>query len=806
MRKRPTLITRLVQSAFCSGYITLSVLLISLLSMLYGNSACAEEPGAEKKRTDSGPKPYEGFEGKIGRTFRDSKPWWPSRVQPPEGAPNIMIVLADDLGFSDLGCFGSEIQTPNVDRLAAHGLQFNNFTVHPICSPTRAALLTGLNAHSVGVGWIANCNPGYPGYAAEISPDAVTITEILRDHGYSTMMVGKWHLTYDHNMSPTGPFDSWPLQRGFEHFYGFLEAETHSMMPHRLYEGNQVVNVDQYPEDYFTADDWTDHAIAMIKDHQASDPERPFFLYVSHNSVHAPICSREKDRAKYCGRYDKGWNKIREERYQRQLKLGIIPAGTRLPEMNPGIKNWEELSEEDKKYFARHQENFAAYVDNLDQNFGRLYSFLEEIGQLDDTILIFTSDNGASPEGGLVGETNTTVEVTPVPVDHEFDLTRTDLIGTAQTWSHYPLGWTTVSNTPFKRYKRYTYEGGRHVPFIISWPARIKEKGVIRPQFIHVTDLVPTLLEIIGIKHPKTYQGRRMKTLEGVSFAYLLDEANANEPSQHTEQYYEIEGHRAYYQDGWVIVSEHTPGTPFDDSNWELYHLTEDFSESNNLAPKYPQKVKEMIKAFDQAAWKYQVYPLDDRGLERISVSMLPQVRPRTFYPGTPTVIRTVMAPLYQDRSYTISAKFNYRMGDEGVIYADGDQGGGYLLYVEGGKIFYEYNAYGPMIKLPGAPIEPGDLEVVFDFKATGKRKGTGTLSVNGKKVAEGEFYPAPWGWHEGLDIGLDRRGPVSWQVYKKHGPFPYTGTIYSVSYLPGPLAPDSIFHKSGEQGQGEKN
>jgi arylsulfatase len=739
-------------------------------------------------------KAYEGFRGKVGKSFKDSQPWWPTPVQAPKGTPNILIVVVDDMGFADLGCYGSEIKTPNLDRLAAKGLRFRNFHTHPICSPSRACLLTGINSHAVGMGWIANSDPGYPGYRGEITKNAVTLAESLRENGYSTMAVGKWHLALDLHLTRSGPFDAWPTQRGFEHFYGILEGQSSYFFPPVLAEGNEIIEVTTYPKDFYATDVWTDKAIEMIKSHQAATPGKPFFLYLAYNAVHAPLHAKAQDLAKYKDRYQVGWNKVREERYQRQLQMGIIPKGTRLPPFNPAIKNWNELSPQDKELFARYQAIYAAMVDCVDQNFGKLYHFLKQTGELDKTIIVFVSDNGASEEGGPEGTSNQTRAFINLPTDKELDNSKLDLMGGPQTYPHYPLGWAQVSNTPLRFYKRHTYGGGIRVPFLISWPSHIKDPGAIRPQYAHMIDVVPMLLELTGIKHPATYQGRKVMPLQGLSFAAVLTDPQA--PERFREQYYENEGNRAYYKDGWVLVTEHQQGDPFADKEWALYNVRNDFSETNNLAAKYPEKVKELARAFDQAARRYQVYPLDDRGLERI-LAMPPYLRvkggPRTFYPGTPQIPRVTMMPLTAVRSYAITARFNYKPQDQGVIYAHGGQEGGYLLYVEDGRLFFEYNGMGKMYKLPAAAIQPGDLEVVMDLKALEKLQGQVTLAVNGKKVSEGKVFASGTGM-EGLDIGQDSRGPVSWAVYEKHGAFPYTGKIESVSYVPGPMAPDLPF------------
>ena len=786
------------------GLPALAVLLIALTIIgIFVNSTSAQ--------TDSSTQAYAGFQGKIGRTLADSTPYWPQpkvasqglpnqhpagppnivATTAPAGAPNIVVFLIDDMGYSDLGPYGSEINTPNIDTLAANGLRFSNFTTHQLCSPTRAALLTGLNAHSAGVGWVAEGNPGFPGYAGEIQDNVVTLAENLRSNGYATLVTGKWHLTQVYDRTTSASLSSWPLQRGFDRFFGFLDGLEHPQKPHILYEGNRAIPVDRYPEDFLTTDYWADRALDLLKQTKATNPDKPFFLYFANNAVHSPLNVHPEDLAKYKGKYDAGWDVVRQQRYQRQLSSGIIPASTKLPPRNPGVKAWDDLSATDKQLFARYQEAYAAFVDNLDQNFGRLYQYLKETGQLENTIIIIASDNGGSGEGGLEGTSDVARHYSSLPEDKDLDLSRLDLIGGPQTAPHYPNGWATVSNTPLRLYKFNTNGGGRRNPLIVSWPAGIQDKGALRTQFTHITDITPTLLEIVGIKHPDTFNGKAIKPLEGTSFAYLLN--NANAPEQRTEQYYENQGNRGYYKDGWYSLTEHQVGTPFSESEWQLYNLKEDYSETNNLANQYPDKVKELAAAFDKAAFKYQVYPLIEApGHGVVPPFVTEKIGPKTFYPGS-TVLEPDILPLVSDRDYTIQANVQYQEGDRGVILAHGGQEIGYIFYIENGELAYEYNSYGRLIKFPRVKLQPGELNIELDFDATGNRQSSGTLLVNGQKVAAGELGLTFSGFpYEGLDIGKDARSPVSWDIYQKYGVFPYTDKIKQVTYTPGSPAPTS--------------
>ncbi|HEV8297546.1 MAG TPA: arylsulfatase, partial [Acidimicrobiales bacterium] len=461
--------------------------------------------------------PYAGFEGTVRTTVAASESWWPSRPSPPVGAPNVVLMLADDLGFADLGCYGSEIDTPNLDALAAHGFQLTNFHVTPMCSPTRAALLTGLNAHDAGVGHVAHSDVGFPGYAMELTEHAATLAEIFRDNGYATFMVGKWHLAKDSNVHASGPKHSWPVQRGFERFYGFLDAFTNFHHPHRLVEDNHLVEVDRYPDGYYLTDDLTTKAIRMVREAKASNPAQPFFLYFAHGAVHAPLQAKRADIEKYADVYRDGWDRIRETRWQRQRALGVVPENAALPPRNTepehDVKAWDDLSTAEQELFARYMAVFAGMVDNVDQNFGRLRDALAEMDELDNTIIVFLSDNGGSREGEVNGTsqyfrslthqlTGTTDEA-EFPVDHA----RLDLIGGPQTLSHYPRGWGMVSSTPFRLYKINTHLGGHSVPFLLSWPRRFGAEHRMRSQYAYVTDVLPTLLGLVGIDAPTQRNG-----------------------------------------------------------------------------------------------------------------------------------------------------------------------------------------------------------------------------------------------------------------------------------------------------------
>jgi arylsulfatase len=746
---------------------------------------------------NTSPSPVPDFAGRIGRTREASTPAWPSRPSPPAGAPNIVIVYMDDMGFSDPGCFGGEIETPHIDALAARGLRLNHYTTHPLCSPARAALLTGRNAHAVGTGWLANTNPGYPGYSGEIPLDTATLAETLRAAGYETMMIGKWHNTPTRDCVPSAPKHTWPTSRGFDTFYGFMEGEAHFFFPAQLMMGHQLVPVDAYPRDYYTTDDWTDRAIQCVKELRASSPTKPFFLYLAHNAVHAPLQAKPADLAKYRGRYDAGWTAIRRARLRRQVELGVVPAGTRLPASDARVPAWEATDPADRPLLARHMEVYAAMLDCVDQNLGRLMAFLRQLGELDDTLVVFASDNGGTDAGGPTGMFNNNrryMGLAAPPIVEE--RTRAHDLGGPRSAALYPTGWGEVSNTPFPSFKTYTGAGGRRVSFIVSWPARLRDHGAVRPQFAHVIDVMPTLLDLAGVAPLREVNGRPARPMDGASFAPVLRDAGASAPRR--EQYYECWSNRAYYRDGWLARSLQKRGEPIDFDNWTLHHLDTDFSESTDVGARHPERLRELTEAFDRAAWQYFVYPLDNRDRREKFTDAAPEPGtrpdgPRTFLPGMQTVHRADVFPLIASRSFRIRVRFDHREDDTGVLWAIGDPTGGMVLYVEDRCLHFHYNGFGDRTSLPGVALAAGERTVTLDYQALAEREGRGRLLVDdGEHVGWTRMAPTmvPYGVFEGLDVGLDRRGPVLWELYERHGAFAYTGRIHAVTIEPGPSVP----------------
>lgn len=746
---------------------------------------------------------YPGFEGTVGRVLATSEGWWPPRPTPPPGAPNIVVMLADDLGFADLGCYGSEISTPNLDALADEGIRATNFHVAPMCSPTRAALLTGVDPHRAGAGTVAHVDPGFPGYASELAPDVATIAEILRDEaGYATFMVGKWHLAKDSDGSAAGSKHSWPCQRGFDRYYGVIDAFTNLHHPHRIIEDNHQVEVDRYPDDYYFTDDITDRAISMIREQQAANPRQPFFCYFAHGAVHAPLHAMPEDVAKYRSRYDDGWDRLREERFARQRALGIVADGVELPPRNaePGddVPPWDSLTEREQRLYARHMEVYAAMVDRIDQNVGRLVGALEELGVRDNTIFVFLSDNGASREGEATGTTAYYVHLLQGD-DLDADLARIDEIGGPTTTPHYPRGWAMASGTPFRLYKINAHQGGHSVPCIWSWPAGFAARGELRHQYQYVTGVLPTLLELVGVTRPETRQGIPLCVLAGTSFVSVLNDAAA--PGTHREHVVENNGHRGYYRDGWHAVTRHPRMTPYSQDRWELYHLAEDPTERHDLADVHPERLAELTAAWEAAAWENRILPLDDgTGLIYLQRPQRSEVYAEsvTIVAGTPTLERWRSVQLIWFRSVAITARLDHRVGDEGILVAHGDQGSGYAVYVLNGELVFVHNdGRGRMVHLHGGPMPDGVREVVVDLAAPGRQRWDVTLRVDGETRATQTDLPMLFGMapFEGIDVGIDRRSPVSWELYERFGPFPYSGALHSVTYTPGAPAPDAPAH-----------
>jgi len=722
------------------------------------------------------------FEGTVGFTYRESTPHYPAPRRPREGAPNVVVVILDDVGFADFGCYGSEIATPHIDRLAAAGLRYNSFRTTAICSCTRAALLTGLNHHSAGMGFLADFDGGFPGYRGDLTREAPTIAETLRDAGYATFMAGKWHVNSARTLSQAGPMHNWPAQRGFERAYWFNLHSNDFFSPYDMYEGNSMIQVGG--EGYYLTDDLTRRAIEYVRDQKAAAPARPFFLYLAYNAAHSPLQVPAADRDRYRGRYDRGWDALRADRLARQVALGVVPQGTGLPVRNPGVKPWDELSAKERRVYARYMEVYAGVIDRVDQNVGRLVGALQALGELDNTLFMVLSDNGASAEGTPEGTPNLmlTAYAQPVTID-EADALH-DVMGGPETFPHYPRGWAMASNTPFRMYKQSTYLGGVCDPLVVHWPAGFAPRGEVRRQYAHVIDLCPTILDACGVPAPASYGGAPARPVEGVSFAHTFADAAA--PSRHTEQYYEIGGQRAMYADGWRIVTWHRRGRPFEEDRWELYCLERDFNEIEDLAALHPDRVQALRERWMQAARRYGVLPLDDRNfwVKLIESRRQAALKPRwTFLPPVQP-LASHAAPLTGGRTHRIVADLTRPDAHaDGVIVAYGSRYYGYVLYVQEGRLVYEVALAPRVHRLESADVLPvGRSTVRFDMTmVTRPTRGIGRLFIGDRQVAERIFEEVMVGVpYDGLDIGADRNVPVSTRYA---APFAFRGTLHRVDF-----------------------
>jgi arylsulfatase len=774
------------------------------------NHASNPHDGADATRGDSDPRVR--YRGTIGRTLRESVPWWPPVTRAPASAPNVVVILLDDLGFSDFVCYGAEIRTPHIDALAAGGVRFSNYTTVPMCTPARAALLTGKNPHAVGCGWLTFNLPGYPGYqAGEIARDAPTLAELLRASGYATYAIGKWHNTPDYKVMPSGDRASWPLARGFDRFYGFIGGETHYFAPAQVFTDNAIVDVDGYRDDYYCTDDYADTAIGWLKAHASATPDKPFFLYLPFNAPHAPLHAKDDDLARYAGLYDAGWDALREARVARQNAMGLHRRSWHLPARSPGVPAWSSLDADARRLHARFMALYAAVVDNVDQNVGRLVATLSALGKLDDTLIVVTSDNGANGIGGIDGAVNNLAKRLTGTEDPEWVRAMLDAgrLGSAESWPAYPLGWTDVSTAPFRLYKTTTMNGGIRVPMVAHWPRGIADHGAIRHQWVHVTDVVPTILDVLDMPYPEHMQGYRTRGLDGVSCLPLLRDATA--ASARSRQHYELAGNRGYIEDGWKIVSLQPPGKPMDLDNWMLFDLDADATETNDRAATHPDRLAALVAAFDADARANDVYPLDNRGVRR-SLTVPPFLEatvdePRTFYPGCGTAPLAVVAPLVADRDYRLECAFRHDEGDEGVIFALGDPIAGMALFAREGRVSFVYHGgRGAALVCDALPVRRGDNRFVLEHRAQGNRRGLGTLHVNGQAAATLDMSPTTilgLGVGEGLDVGMDRKLHVT-PLYGRDGVCAYSGTIAYVRIEPGRQAHDSYANRPERLAQRE--
>jgi arylsulfatase A-like enzyme len=760
------------------------------------------------------PPPPSKFGGVIKEQAKDSKPYWPPSVVPPKGAPNVLLIMTDDQGYGVSGTFGGVIPTPSMDRIAKAGLRYTQFHSTALCSPTRAALITGRNHHSVGFGVIGEMSTGFPGYDSVIGQESATVGEILRENGFATSWFGKNHNTPTYLYSLAGPFDQWPSGMGFDYFYGFMGGETDQWTPY-LYRDHTPIFPWIGKPGYNLTTDLADEAIKYLSGLNAAAPDKPFFLYYVPGGTHSPHQPTKEWIEKFKGKFDMGWEKLREQIFANQKRLGVIPASTKLTPWPDVLPKWDSLSLIQKKLYAHEAEVFAAYAAYTDHEIGRVIQEVQDLGKLDNTLIIYISgDNGTSAEGTLEGTFNQMTAYNGIlKLPEAVQMLHYESWGSENTYPHMSVAWSWAFDTPFKWTKQVaSHFGGTRQGMVISWPGHIKEVGGIRSQFHHMIDIVPTILEATRIPAPATVNGIAQRPIEGVSMTYTFDKANADAPSKRDTQYFEMFANRAIYHNGWIAAT--TPPAPpwelgtvklpdINDYKWELYNLTEDYSEYNDLAAKNPDKLKELQALFLSEAAKYNVLPIDNSILPRIITPRPSATAGRTLftYQGPNVGIPVGNAPSILNKDYTITAVVSVpNRGAEGMIVTMGGRFGGYALYLLKGKPVFVYN----LLDLEryrweggvggadwlGDSLTPGKHTIVFDFKLAESglgKGGTGVLSVDGKELSRKKVehsIPFLMSIDESFDIGSDTRTGVddSYQL-----PFKFTGSIDKLTFKLGP-------------------
>jgi arylsulfatase len=751
------------------------------------------------------------FGGRIGRDWRDSEPWWPPEPTPPEGAPNVVLIVLDDVGFAQLGCYGSDIDTPTFDRLAGGGVRLGNFHTTALCSPTRACLLTGRNHHRNGMGRVADLAVGFPGYWGKPPIENGFLSEILRDRGYATYAVGKWHLTPETETNMGSSRATWPLGRGFDRWYGFHGGETHQFVPALYHDNHSTRPPREYDEGYHLTTDLVDRATEFVGDLRAVDAEQPFFLYFATGACHSPHQAPRSWIERYQGHFDDGWDALRDRIHARQLAMGVIPPGTALSPRPSWVRAWDTLGDDERQVAARFMECFAGFLSHTDAEIGRLLDFIERLGELDDTIVVVVSDNGASAEGGSEGSINdirlSNLDPAGLPEMHA----HLQEIGGPLTHNNYPWGWTMAGNTPFKRWKREVHEGGVADPCIVQWPNGPIERGAIRHQYAHAIDVLPTILELAGIAAPAHLGYVPQTHLDGIPFTYLLEAGATTAPGRHVTQHFEMFGSRAIYHDGWKAVTFHpvgpiyndglNPNAPFEDDIWELYRVADDASETRDVADQYPEVLADLITRWWVEAERNQVLPLDNRVLWAL-IHPKPDHRvDRTrfeYFAGGAQVPEPVAVNV-RNRSHALLVDVTVPEGTvpEGTLLALGSALGGWSLHLIGGRLRYIHNLYGKERHTLSAPdpIGPGPHALEYEFTKDDGLGGQGALRVDGVTVAEGPIARFTAGGFNGVGVGLTcgyEWGPAIGTDYA--APFPATCAIdRAIVETRGPVVRDPI-------------
>ncbi len=738
------------------------------------------------------------FEGTIGRYHWESQAFWPPDPEPPSGAPNVLVVVLDDVGFAQLGCFGSDISTPHLDRLAANGLRYSNFHTTALCSPTRACVLSGRNHHTCGMGRIAELSTGFPGYDGRIPKSCALLPAMLTPHGYAAYAVGKWHLTPEDEEHLGARRDRWPLGQGFERFYGFMGGEAHQFSPVLVHDNHYVTPTRTIDDGYHLSEDLADTAIGYLADLRQVDHRKPWFLYLALGACHSPHQSPESWRARYRGAFDGGWDAWRDAAFDRQKALGVIPPHTELSPRPDWVPAWADLGDDERRVYARYMEAFAAFLSHADAQVGRVVDFVQQLGDLDDTIVMVLSDNGASSEGGPVGSLNDARVWNGLPRTVAEAVERIDEIGGPRVHNNYPWGWTVAGNTPFKRWKRETHEGGVADPLIVHWPNGISARGDIRRQYVHAIDIAPTLLEAIGVALPDALGGVNQRPFEGVSFGETFGDADA--PDLHVSQHYEMFGCRAMYHDGMKAVTFHEiqsdePG--LDVATWELYDLRADPSECHDLATERPEQLEEMVARWWEAAELYQVLPLDNRPFSELVFD-----RPNPSAPTSGTVLYPGRAPIpegsapdVRNRAHTMTAHVTIGERVEGaspphgVLAVQGSVLGGWSFHLlADGRLCYLHNLSGwreyRVEADVSALLTPGDHTLAFAFEpALDGTPHTGRLFVDEREVGSGPINRATWARFSisgaGLTAGWSPDFSPADRDYR--GDFRFTDTLHRV-------------------------
>lgn len=743
--------------------------------ILAGSALAAGAAGAMGAASPSAGDERDTFAGRIGPTLDQSEPDYATRPTAPEGSPNIVLIVVDDVGFSDLGCYGGEIPTPAIDALAAQGVRYTNFRTTGVCSATRASLHTGLNPHRAGIGWLTFFDGGYPGYRGDLAPDATTLAESLEASGYVAYHSGKWHINAADTTNSTGPVENWPLQRGFTRAYWFQGHSTDYFRPSQFYDGNERIDVDA--PDYYVTDDITERAIAFLRDHVAQRPDAPFFLSLAHPAAHSPLHAPAEDIARHRGRYDVGWDEIRTQRLARQKELGLMSPDIALAPLNRGVEAWSDLSRDDQRLYARYMEVYAAVMERLDASVANLTEALRSLGLEENTMVVLLSDNGGSPDGGIRGTPNLFAGRNG-GVTNARALEMLDEIGGPDTYPMYPMGWATASNTPYRLYKHTTHLGGVADPLIVRWPRGVEARDELRSQYVHVCDLMPTLLACAGAEPLATRDGAPTRPIEGLDFSASL--TNADAASARTSQHYELNGLRAYYEDGWRIVSSGRFGEP--DERWELFDVRVDPNETNDLAAEHPELVEQLDQRWLDAAHRYDVFPIDTRSLFLKSFTAFLEGRLRpdwTLYPPVDLVPEET-APRLIGRDFDATIELApLQANDEGALFVFGSAFMGLGLYAQNGQLVFERAAL-PTFDRRAMALPVGAARLEIRHRHTQRPwRGVTTIAADGAVIAELQYERLLFGAPaQGLQIGRNTAVPLNPAL---ETPFAFTGDITRV-------------------------